>query len=87
MLNLTRRLVDQLDLSDYQDQLVSVIYSCGDAVIKATGVLNLTGVDFIELVERNPESLVRVQILLPDVEEQRHHRVLIPLRAICSIAA
>jgi hypothetical protein len=85
--NLTRRFVDQLDLNVYQGQLVSVIYSCGDAVIKAIGVLNLIGADFIELVERNPENLVTVQIVIPGVEEQRHHRIAIPLRQVCSVAA
>ncbi len=92
MLNLQQRFVDQMNLDDYQGQLVRVDYCCGTSLAKASGVLNLIGRDFIELV-KSDSAPVYIQIYLPGVDPaanaitQQHSRLTILLKQICSVGA
>lgn len=89
-LNLQRRFVDELDSSNFQDQVVTVEFSCGEALKKATGRLNLIGRDFVELVAINQFHNVTIQIFIPGTDmmtplEETALRILIPIRNICSV--
>lgn len=80
---------DKLLIGNHQHQLVTVIFSCGSALIKATGRLNLVASSFIELI-RSPERTVIIETFIPGTDlmtpiENMAERIIIRSKTICSI--